>query len=518
MPTTDWGRTVFDPARFNQLFVRQLQGTAQYAVERAGHLPPVVTGTSNEGGPTSLTVDAEGVPYTIVQQRRLVVNDVVEHAFLQDLAQAHVYPGAVIQGRALLRGDIAPIPLGRQGGTITVVTDLVSEVPTRQSRDVSAATEAEGTAARRELIAAAQPRDSAGILRAEFQTARTYKEVGAKLGVNVSAAAFDVDANASLDSTFRTSTVVAVIRQTYYTATFAPPQPAARGIWSDDVDASALVQYCGAGNPPLYIDSVQYGRFICVTISGAHASTDLAAALKARWTASVSGSVAIGARAKEVLESSDVRIYTIGVPGGGQFARLGDPLADLDRVFVSGMSLNKENPGAPISFTCRHVLDNTLGHVGLSASYVQPLEAVGQDAQGDFAVWDGPGGGLVDTGIRVAPGDYLLVNAWGQIWSGVAFTGTHGPEGWPGWRAHAAAPMQGRGAANCLIGRIGGGPWFEVLSHYEATVDVNETGGQVGNLQLNINDNNPYNGDARKRWGVRVEVRRKGAAAAGIFV
>jgi hypothetical protein len=39
-----------------------------------------------------------------------------------------------------------------------------------------------------------------------------------------------------------------------------------------------------------------------------------------------------------------------------------------------------------------------------------------------------------------------------------------------------------------------------------------------GILQLNINDNNPYNGDPNLRWEVFVDVNRAGAAAAGVYI
>ena len=42
--------------------------------------------------------------------------------------------------------------------------------------------------------------------------------------------------------------------------------------------------------------------------------------------------------------------------------------------------------------------------------------------------------------------------------------------------------------------------------------------GGGGILQLNINDNNPHNGDRTSRWEVFVDVKRAGAAAAGVYI
>ena len=54
------------------------------------------------GEPQTRTVDSGGISYQVVEQRRRMVNDVVEHAFLQDIS-AEVWPGAVIQGIPSLR-------------------------------------------------------------------------------------------------------------------------------------------------------------------------------------------------------------------------------------------------------------------------------------------------------------------------------------------------------------------------------------------------------------------------------
>jgi hypothetical protein len=479
-------------------------------------MPPVVSGSTDLSSPTSTRVDVDGVAYLVTEQRRRIVNDVVEHAFLQDIAAMGVWPGQVIQGSSLLVGDVAPIgPFVRRPGKLQIVTDLISNTPQPQSADVDKPDAAKVNQARRDILNAVNPTGSAGILKTGFERASTLREVGAKLGVTVKGAAFGVDANATLDQTYKRSVVVASIRQVFYTATFTPHSAGATGFWpEEEVSQQDLQPYAGVGNPPLYIDSVQYGRFICITAQGAFSSSEITAALKVTWDAAVSGDVNVDARTKDVLENSQVKIYTLGVPGHKNFQDIADPINDLRQVYTSGLSFTLENPGAPISYTCRHIADGTLAHVGLAAEYTQPLSAQGENVnQRRFEVFDGPGGGLVDTRIPVNPGDTVTVSARGQIWSGVIFSGTHGPEGWPGHRADAAAP-QPAGTAYCLVARFGNGQWIEAKSFWEGSPDA----GNRGNLQLNVNDNNPYNGDPKKRWEVFVDVKRAGAAAAGVYV
>lgn len=486
------------------------------AVDACGRLPAVISGSHKLEGPHETTVDADAVKYHVTEEHYRLVNDTVEHAYLQDIAALGVWPGQVIQGRGLLGGDIAPIgPFTRMPGTINVVTDLIGGTPGPQSKVIEAPSAAVIDAERRALLQALNPSDAPGMLMARFQRASTYREAGLKLGFAVKGSAFGVDANATLDRSYKKSTVVASIRQVFYSVTFAPHAARASGIWREhNVRHEDLAPYMDVGNPPLCIDSVQYGRFICVTVQGAYSSSDITAALKAHWTASVSGNASVDFQTKEILENSDVSIYTIGVPGRGNFQGLEDPIGELQQVYSSGLSFNVANPGAPISFTCRHIADGTLAHVGLSADYVQPISVRGDDVHGaSFPVWDGPGGGLVDTGISVNPGDQVTISANGQIWSGVAFAGTHGPEGWPGHKADRAAPLA-NGTAYCLIARFGSGTWFEAGPFWQASPGP----GTQGRLQLNINDNNVYNGDPKKRWTVNVDVTRAAAAAAGIYI
>ena len=378
--------------------------------------------------------------------------------------------------------------------------------------------------ARHDILNAVNPTDSPGLLKIDLQRASTLREVGVKFGVTVKGGAFGVDANATLDQTYKQSTL-ATIRQVFYTVTFTPDGPQATGIWPgsgglNGVSFTDLQPYMGPGNPPLYVDSVQYGRFICVTAQGAFSSSELTAALKVHWTASVSGNVNLDVRTKEILDHSQIKVYTLGVPGHQNFPDLPDPIKDLTKVYTSGLSLTLQNPGAPISFTCRHIADGTLARVGLAAEYTERLSAQGEDVHDrTFQVWDGPGGGHIDTSIMVNPGDIVKISAEGVIDSGVWLSEPHGPEGWPGHTADSGAPMNGNGTAYAHIIRFGNHGWQEAGRFWEGS----PAPGEGGTLQLNINDNNPYNGNPRKggrfcEWTVHVDVQRKGAEAAGVYI
>ena len=488
------------------------------ALDQLGRLPAVVTGSVDLAPPQSATVDAAGVAYTVTEQRRRLTNEVVEQSFLQDIAAMGVWPGQVIQGKRLLTGDVAPIgPLPRVPGTLNVVTDLISNTPgSGQSQVVKAPDSASVDAARRAIINKINPTDSPGILKVGIDRASTLREVGVKLGLTVKGSSFGVDANASLTQSYKQSVVVAVIRQVFYSVTFTPSGSRAAGLWDSSVGFDDVSPFVGADNPPLYIDSVQYGRMICLTAQGAFSSSELTAAMRVNIQAATSVTGSVDARTKEVLENSQVKAYTIGVPGGRNFQTLTDPVAELASVYKSGLQFNTQNLGAPISFTARHVADGTLARIALSAEYVQPLTALGADVSGlRFFPYDGPGGGLVDTGLNVNPGDKVTVGTTGEIWSGVFLAGLHGPAGWPGHRADRAAPLP-EGTAFALVISFGGAPgsWIEAGPFWEGQPPH----GRPGRLLLNINDNNPYNGNDWRKFTTTVSIKRGSAGSAGVFI
>ncbi|GAA4992874.1 thiol-activated cytolysin family protein [Pseudonocardia tropica] len=495
--------------------------TRSDSLSQAGRMPPVVSSEVSLGTAPPKTETSNGVAYLITEERRRAVNAVVEQAYLQDIGRLGVYPGQPVQGQALLSGDLAEIgPLPRVGGRISIVTDMIHTedvgvgTPLGQSRTLDTIDATGVNQARRDIIAEADPADSVSQLKTTFERASTLREIGVKAGLDITGSNFSVDANASLNQSYRQNTVVGVIRQVFYSARFEALDSRSEGFWPDGVQLADLQPFFGPGNPPLYVDSVQYGRLIVVTAQGAFSTSQLRAAMSASYTQGVQASGSIALEHREVLESAVVKVYTVGVPGVLNFRSIADPVTELPAVYAGGLVFNSRNLGAPVSFVARHIADNRLAMVALTAEYVTPLTAVGVDVpETPFEVWDGPGGGLRDTRIQVNPGDTVTISTGGAIWSGVFGAGTHGPEGWPGHDADRGAPLPS-GTAYCLIASFDGHTWFEAGGFWQGKVPA----GSGGRILLAVNDNNPYNGNPDEKWTSLVSVVRADAAAAGIRV
>ena len=124
-------------------------------------------------------------------------------------------------------------------------------------------------------------------------------------------------------------------------------------------------------------------------------------------------------------------------------------------------------------------------------------------------LWDGQDGDItgarLDTGIPVAPGDKVIIEATGKIWSGLVFFPENGPNGLgTDHKAHKDAPLPNEPAC-ALIAGFGNSEWQFVGE----SKTIEKTSGGTRNLWLAINDNDSSTGDPNKKFRVKVRVRRK---------
>lgn len=121
-----------------------------------------------------------------------------------------------------------------------------------------------------------------------------------------------------------------------------------------------------------------------------------------------------------------------------------------------------------------------------------------------FRFHDGPGGGPVDTGITIRPGDAVTLSATGAILPGAVVGVGTSPEGWLGHPPDDEAPVPVGADAHSLVARIGTSAWFAVRSFHEWRARPD----QRGVLVLASNAARWTAGDPGAAWTITVDVRR----------
>ena len=478
------------------------------------NLPVPTPGLSRTGLP-GVTMTFDDIPYDAKPEHVSKTRVLESIAAISPVADV-LYPGSLVQGRSVESGRLAPVPLPRAGGTITVTTDLASD-SNRQSasRELGEVSLAELQDARAMLLKELNPSDSATAIQYASTQARTLEHGLLNLGVDFKSPVFDANLSVGLDQGVRTSTAMVLFQQFFYTVAFTPPATA-RPFFGDTVTLADVQKYAELGNPPCYLSQVDYGRSLTVAVTGSESWTNLSMAVTAAIkAAAVSGHVDIDAQHKEMLSRSQVRVLASGGAGAVAVRLLEDPLGQLPAYLGTGGPFTPDNPGAPLRYTVRHTGSRDVVSVALATQFDETADVTGRSAQQGWLIWDGAGGGPRQTDLLVAAGDRLSISAQGQNYSGVWLTGPYGPDGWTDWERPSGSgfPLPDKHPF-ALCGTYGStdvanGEWFYIGSGLDTTVAFRTAGPAARRLCLGTNDNNPLNGDPRFKFSVNVQVTRR---------
>lgn len=280
-----------------------------------------------------------------------------------------LWPGSLVQGKSLNDGVLAPIPVRRAPGRVTLTlvngnTGLGSKLLDQPS--LSAAVQAQN-----ELVA-----NHAGPTPAKvyYSVEQVYsmEQLALTLNTKVNWLFGGVQGKLAFNQDDHKNRMLIQLTQSYFTMAFDPPQGAA-GVFAPEVTVADLAPYVGAGNPPAYVSSVTYGRAFYLLAESTASKKDLEASLKAALGLIVSVDVNTTALYKRVLNESNLRFAALGGNAESALAAVAtsaDKLESINRFVREQAQFRKDNPGAPISFAVRHLGDSSTVRLALTTEYV----------------------------------------------------------------------------------------------------------------------------------------------------
>ncbi|MGW1496446.1 thiol-activated cytolysin family protein [Streptomyces sp. NPDC002402] len=451
--------------------------------------------------------EVDGVAVEVSEQRIRMSRQVADFVEISPVPDV-MWAGAIVTGASVGPGSLAPIPLHRYPGRITVTTDLTLPAVRSQSERLEEPSLPEYRDARTGLMAALDPQDSAASMSYRLDKINTLEEGMVSFGINLKRAGWGVDAKVRLDSHLDRSTTFGMFSQAYYQIAFTPDGSPPR-FFADDVSLNDVKAYCGPDNPPCYIASVTYGRMLTFLVDSEASSLAVQAAISAAWQDALSGQAHLQVEHKDTLSRSRVNAVVVGGSSGVGGDVIVDPVANLVPWINSQLALSKDVPPAPIQYTVRYLAaPHNLVRVSRTTDVVKIVDANvygGRELAGNYKVGEGRGRGPVATGIRLNRGDELTITATGSIWAGWTFLGSNGPEGLSG-RPKPYYPLPaGEGVrGSMLIGGYDNANWFPIGSGKRLFVpdDVDDT-----ELWLRLNDEDMTNGNGE--FDVNVSVRRR---------
>jgi hypothetical protein len=285
-----------------------------------------------------------------------------------------IYPGALLQGASYQSAAFTPITIARAGGTITL-SGVTLPAGSQYSATVPTVSTATIHQAIQDLLAQG-PIGTVANFSFDVQQVYDSSSLAFSLGVDGKFGNSSVTANLNIDNTSNSNYVLAVFTQVFYSVSIAPPTNST-DVFRDGPEFLDPAGQIGAGNPPLYVSKVSFGKQVFFLMRSEYSAHEIKAALQGAYDGGV-GSVAVDSNVdyQTVLSKTHV---TYVVNGGSAEIALGpidsaDANGMYDAVKASlasraGASVSATNPGTPIAYTLTYLKDNSIAEMAYSAVY-----------------------------------------------------------------------------------------------------------------------------------------------------
>lgn len=234
-----------------------------------------------------------------------------------------VLPGLIVEGDPIQDGDLRVVPLDR--APLPLVVNLASESPTVVIDDPTPASLQQGVA---QLMQAADARRTGlsvvpANIRFVQREVSSYEEAVLSMGISLR---YDSPGlQGEFKSTFEQQrgtqkhSIMVRLLQPMFTinadqsAVQTPGDYFNPETMVDEVEELVDLGRMGAGNPPVLIDAVTYGRVVYMTVTSTKVSSaeELSAAVSGAYGA-YSGDATVNERHRAVLNESEIRIEAAG--------------------------------------------------------------------------------------------------------------------------------------------------------------------------------------------------------------
>lgn len=357
--------------------------------------PPVQesqdTKVGDESGDPSFLADADprynpeavcvATPYKLAKNPREILTLSPDQGIL--------VPGVLIQGKTHVAGSLNQLRIDERAPMDLIIDDAAATTPSRTVDSPSLATLQTGV---NSLIQDAESSGYEGSSSVLFEKVTSYSREQAALALNFSARYMGASARGNLET--RTSgsetTVTASFVQRAFTITADAP-PFLDEWFTDDLTDERLARYISTGqmgpdNPPLYVQSVTYGRIVMVNFTSTESREEIEGFFEAGYGNGVGEiSAEVEAEYEEMIRNATIEVVSLGGPPEGGFQFLNEVLSTdgtgsgLAEFFAQDVPLTQF---VPISYVLADMRTDEVAYVGETSEH-EVLECGGR-AESDF--------------------------------------------------------------------------------------------------------------------------------------
>ncbi len=280
---------------------------------------------------------------------------------------ATLWPGTVVRGNDAAAGLLTPIGVELAPVTFSLSLENIAASPVGQmdTPSLSAFRDARNTILSQGVTGA-----TPAALDFEVIEVSAESQLSLALGANVSwPGGADISASFGFDSSSSKTKILVDFTQAYYTVDvdthLAPSDFFAPGTTVDD-----LKPWVEGQSPPLYVQSITYGRRVIFSVQTEHSASEVKAALEASYNAvAVDAGVSVSVEQKKVLSESSIRAFVLGGSGDDATGAI-NGFEGLVAYIQNGGSYSPDSPGAPIAYKLAY-LDNAVTRLAFTTDYAE---------------------------------------------------------------------------------------------------------------------------------------------------
>lgn len=279
---------------------------------------------------------------------------------------ATLWPGTVVRGADAEAGVLTPIGVELAPVTFSLSLENIAASPvgTMEKPTLSAFRDA-----RNQILSQGVTGATPASLDFEVIEVNSSSQLSLALGANVSwPGGADIAASFGFDSSSRKTKILVNFTQAYYTVDvdthLTPSDFFVNGTTVEDLEP-----WIGTGSPPLYVQSITYGRRVIFSIQTEASASEVKAALEASYGNLVEAGISVSTEHKKVLSESTIRAFVLGGSGEDATGAINgfDGLVDY---IQRGGSYSPDSPGAAIAYKLAY-LDNAVTRLAFTTDYAE---------------------------------------------------------------------------------------------------------------------------------------------------
>lgn len=277
---------------------------------------------------------------------------------------ATLWPGNVVRGIDAQAGLLTPVGVKLAPVTFSVSLENLANSPVGEMNEPSLSAFRD---ARNEILAGGVTGATAASLDFDIVEVNSESQIAVALGAGITwPGGPEIAGSFDFSSSNKKTKILVNFTQSYYTIDVdAPTTP--KDFFDPSVTVDDLKPFAGPGNPPLYVQSITFGRRVIFSIESDQSAESVKAALEATYKGAVDVNVNVSAEDKNTLASSSIQAFVLGGSGAEATGAVSG-FEGLLSYIKNGGDYSKDSPGAPIAYKLAY-LDNAVTKLAFTTEY-----------------------------------------------------------------------------------------------------------------------------------------------------